>query len=60
MSKAIYTQIRIPEAIATKIEEEAIKNYRTITQQVLYWVELGKKYEELQKNESFIKYIKNS
>jgi hypothetical protein len=40
-----FVSIRLPEEFITETKEFAIKDFRTIPQQIMYWAEIGKKQE---------------
>ena len=40
-----FVSIRLPEEFISDVKEFALKDYRTLPQQIMYWAELGKQQE---------------
>lgn len=40
-----FVSIRLPEEFISDVKDFALKDYRTLPQQIMYWAELGKQQE---------------
>lgn len=45
-----FTQVRVPKDFVNEIKEEAKKQCRSLSQQVVFWCKLGREAEQINLN----------